>query len=295
MRKSDSTGARFSRAVVPFAFLTAVLAFAEPTYAYIGPGAGFALLSSFLVLFTTIILALFSLLLLPFRALLRLILRKTRPKPWIERLIVVGFDGQDPKITEKLMQQGKLPNFKRLAELGCYSPLPTTFPSISPVAWSSFSTGTNPARHNIFDFLDRDRRTYLPVLSSTHIGGLEKFFKLGRSRIPFPPASRRLDCSGSPSPSGPSWASTIFGARSSGCQLLFPPIASTAHSTARCACRICWEPRVLSSSSPPAPLPNASRKGACASLSSRTEIASRRRSRGPRTCFARENRSSSFR
>jgi len=192
MRKSDSTGARFSRAVVPVAFLTAVLAFAEPTYAYIGPGAGFALLSSFLVLFTTIILALFSLLLLPFRALLRLILRKTRPKPWIERLIVVGFDGQDPKITEKLMQQGKLPNFKRLAELGCYSPLRTTFPSISPVAWSSFSTGTNPARHNIFDFLDRDRRTYLPVLSSTHIGGLEKFFKLGRYRIPLRKPEVRL-------------------------------------------------------------------------------------------------------
>ena len=184
MRKSDSTGARFSRAVVPVAFLTAVLAFAEPTYAYIGPGAGFALLSSFLVLFTTIILALFSLLLLPFRALLRLILRKTRPKPWIERLIVVGFDGQDPKITEKLMQQGKLPNFKRLAELGCYSPLRTTFPSISPVAWSSFSTGVNPGRHNIYDFLSRDPRTYQPKLSSADIRQTTRRISIGKYAVP---------------------------------------------------------------------------------------------------------------
>ena len=56
--------------------------------------------------------------------------------------------------------------------MGCYSRLRTTYPALSPVAWSSFATGTNPARHNIFDFLNRDRRTYLPLLSSTHIGGV---------------------------------------------------------------------------------------------------------------------------
>ncbi len=192
MTRSDSSTRRVPRAVSLLVFLAGLLAFAEPASAYIGPGAGFALLSSFLVLFTTIILAAFSLLILPFRFLFRLIMRKSRPKPWIERLIVVGFDGQDPKITERLMKEGKLPNFKRLADKGCYSPLRTTFPSISPVAWSSFSTGTNPARHNIFDFLDRDRRTYLPVLSSTHIGGLEKFLKIGRYRVPLRKPEVRL-------------------------------------------------------------------------------------------------------
>ena len=183
---------RGSRVAPVFVFLAAILALAEPAFAYIGPGAGFALLSSFLVLFTTIILAIFSLLILPFRALFRLIMRKTRPKPWIKRMIVVGFDGQDPKITERLMKKGKLPNFQRLAEKGSYSRLRTTYPSISPVAWSSFSTGTNPARHNIYDFLDRDLRTYLPVLSSTHIGGLEKFLKLGRYRVPLRKPEVRL-------------------------------------------------------------------------------------------------------
>ena len=52
------------------------------------------------------------------------------------------------------------------------------------MAWSSFSTGTHPARHNIFDFLDRDRRTYLPLLSSTRIGKVERFLKLGKYLIP---------------------------------------------------------------------------------------------------------------
>ena len=86
--------------------------------AYIGPGPGFALLSSFLVLFTTIALAAVSILLWPFRALVRALRMGKRPKPWIKRLIVVGFDGQEPKLTERFMKEGKLPHFKKLAEMG---------------------------------------------------------------------------------------------------------------------------------------------------------------------------------
>ena len=82
------------------------------------------------------------------------------------------------------MEQGHLPNFARLAAMGCYRRLRTTFPAVSPVAWSSFSTGTNPAHHNIFDFLDRDRRTYLPLLSSARVGKVDRFFRIGRYLIP---------------------------------------------------------------------------------------------------------------
>ena len=71
------------------------------------------------------------------------------------------------------MEEGILPNLSKLREDGTYTRLGTTWPPLSPVAWSSFSTGTHPARHNIFDFLDRDRRTYLPLLSSTRIGKVE--------------------------------------------------------------------------------------------------------------------------
>ncbi|MDP6373038.1 MAG: alkaline phosphatase family protein [Vicinamibacterales bacterium] len=164
--------------------LALVGASAMPADAYIGPGAGFALLSSFLVLFTTIVVAGLSLLIWPFRMAWRAITRTTRPKAVIKRLIVIGLDGQEPTLTDRYMKEGKLPNFSKLAEMGSYTRLATTYPSVSPVAWSSFSTGTNPGRHNIFDFLDRDRRTYLPMLSSTHIGKLERFLKLGKYRIP---------------------------------------------------------------------------------------------------------------
>jgi predicted AlkP superfamily phosphohydrolase/phosphomutase len=161
-----------------------VLAAPVPAQAYIGPGAGFAVLSSFLVVFTTIVAAITAILIWPFRTLWRLATGQTPPRATIRRLIVVGFDGQDPALTDRFMKQGDLPNFSRLAKSGSYRRLRTTFPSVSPVAWSSFSTGTNPARHNIFDFLDRDRRTYMPILSSARVGKVERFFRIGKYLIP---------------------------------------------------------------------------------------------------------------
>jgi predicted AlkP superfamily phosphohydrolase/phosphomutase len=173
--------------------LAALLAHAAPAHAYIGPGAGFALLSSFFVVLTTIVLALASLLRWPFRLLWRLIRgRGGRRKPSIGRLIIVGFDGQEPTLTDEWLKAGKLPHFAALAAKGCYHRLRTTYPPVSPVAWSCFTTGTNPGRHNIFDFLDRDPRTYLPRLSSTRIGKVERVLTLGRYRLPLRKPELRL-------------------------------------------------------------------------------------------------------
>ncbi len=159
--------------------------------AYVGPGAGFAVLGSFAVILVTMLLAGVSLLIWPFRMLWRAIRRRTKNKPLVKRLIIVGFDGQEPRITERLMAEGKLPNYSKLAEQGGYSRLRSTFPSITPVAWSSFTTGTNPGKHNIFDFLDRDPRTYLPRLSSTEIGSIDRVLKIGKLRIPLAKPSIR--------------------------------------------------------------------------------------------------------
>jgi predicted AlkP superfamily phosphohydrolase/phosphomutase len=171
---------------------TLLLACAGPAHAYIGPGAGFALLSSFMVVFTTIVIAILSVLFWPFRMLWRAIRRRPRAKPWIRRLIIVGFDGQDAGLTERFLAEGKLPNFQRLAERGCFHRLRTTHPSISPVAWSTFGTGVHPAKHRIFDFLDRDTQTYLPRLSSTRIGDVERFIPLGRYQFPIGKPELRL-------------------------------------------------------------------------------------------------------
>lgn len=182
---------RCRRARLLTLFLLAA-AIATPAQAYVGPGAGIALLSSVGVVLVTLVLALFSILAWPFRALWRLLTVKKTAKPWARRFISVGLDGQDPRITDRLMAEGKLPNLARLAEMGCYHRLRTTFPSMTPVAWSSYSTGVNPGKHNIFDFLDRDRKTYLPVLSSAEIGGVDRYLRLGRWKIPLQKPAIRL-------------------------------------------------------------------------------------------------------
>jgi predicted AlkP superfamily phosphohydrolase/phosphomutase len=159
---------------------------------YVGPGAGFALVSGFLVIFTTIVLAGLSLLVWPFRMLWRFLRRRNRSKPLIRRFIVVGLDGQDPRITDRLLSEGRLPNFQRLAEKGCYERLQTVYPSLSPVAWSSFGTGTNPGGHNVFDFVERDPRNYMPRQASVEIGQLEKTLKIGKFKIPLHKPTLRL-------------------------------------------------------------------------------------------------------
>jgi hypothetical protein len=56
---------------------------------------------------------------------------------------------------------------------------------MSPVAWSTFATGSDASHHGIFDFLTRDRRSYLPTLSSSTVYGESRFFRLGPWYIPY--------------------------------------------------------------------------------------------------------------
>ncbi len=82
-----------------------------------------------------------------------------------KKVLLIGIDGMDPKISEKLMSEGKLPNFKKLADNGTFVNLNTSYPPHSPVAWTTIATGTNPGKHNVFDFIRRNPENYMPELS----------------------------------------------------------------------------------------------------------------------------------
>ena len=83
----------------------------------------------------------------------------------MKKVVVIGLDGFEPKIVEAMIQAGDLPNLKMLKDRGGYARLKTTPSAQTPVAWSTFATGTNPGGHGIFDFLSRDPKTYLPELA----------------------------------------------------------------------------------------------------------------------------------
>jgi predicted AlkP superfamily phosphohydrolase/phosphomutase len=94
-------------------------------------------------------------------------------KPKYKKVLVLGVDGMDPKVTDELMADGRLPNLSHLVESGSFMGLDTSYPPNSPVAWTSIATGCNPGKHNIFDFIRRDPKNYLPQLSlSKSVGGL---------------------------------------------------------------------------------------------------------------------------
>ncbi len=82
-------------------------------------------------------------------------------------VFVVGVDGMDPVILERLIEAGEMPHFARLRDEGAFQPLGTSVPPQSPVAWSNFVTGMDPGGHGIFDFIHRDPATYKPISSAT--------------------------------------------------------------------------------------------------------------------------------
>jgi Type I phosphodiesterase / nucleotide pyrophosphatase len=156
-----------------------------PSEAYAGPGAGFAVLSSFWTIFVAFLYSFYALVTWPIRQLLRLFRRrKAYGKAQVKRVVIVGFDGMDPVLANRFMDEGRLPHFTKLRDSGTFRPLRTTFPAISPVAWSTFQTGVNPGKHNIYDFLARDLKNYLPYLSSAQISEPKRHLRIGKYSLP---------------------------------------------------------------------------------------------------------------
>ncbi len=92
-----------------------------------------------------------------------------------KRLIILGFDGADPRLVEKWMSE--LPNLSKMMNMGVYKRMQTCYPPESPVAWSCFAVGGNPGQHGVYDFLRRPVGSYFPTY--------ESFVKKGHPRFIF--------------------------------------------------------------------------------------------------------------
>ncbi len=98
------------------------------------------------------------------------------------RVLVIGADGMDPGLAERLMAHGQLPVLRSLRERGAWGPLATTFPPVSPVAWTSFLSGRDPASHGILDFVTKKPGSYRPTLGLFDVSADEHGLPLYRSR-----------------------------------------------------------------------------------------------------------------
>ena len=119
-------------------------------------------------------------------------------KKFGKKTIVIGMDGMDPSLLRRFMAQGDMPTFKAFIERGRFGELGTTLPPQSPVAWSSFITGTNPGGHGIFDFVHRDPKKIEPYLSTTRSTGSSSSISIGDWSVPLGSGSVDLMRQGRP-------------------------------------------------------------------------------------------------
>lgn len=103
------------------------------------------------------------------------------------RVIVIGLDGTPYSLITRLMGEGRMPHFATLVQQGHIQPLNSVYPTVSSVAWSTYMTGVNPARHRIFGFVDRrlgSYQTFIPTASHMRAPTLwEKLSQAGRRVI----------------------------------------------------------------------------------------------------------------
>ena len=76
------------------------------------------------------------------------------------RVLVIGLDGTPLSFVRKKMAEGMLPSMKQLFAQGSVVEITSTHPFVSCVAWSTYMTGRNAGKHNIFGFIDRKPGTY---------------------------------------------------------------------------------------------------------------------------------------
>lgn len=67
------------------------------------------------------------------------------------KTLVVGWDGATFDIIKPLVDMGRLPNVASLMKNGGWGRLESTVPPLTPVAWTTMTTGVNPGKHGVFD------------------------------------------------------------------------------------------------------------------------------------------------
>lgn len=74
------------------------------------------------------------------------------------KVVLVGLDGAEPRVLERLIAEGALPFLARARERGAYGHLATLKNANSAVIWASLYTGLEPSEHSVHDFY----RVHLP-------------------------------------------------------------------------------------------------------------------------------------
>ncbi len=85
-------------------------------------------------------------------------------------VIVIGLDGGTFDVVDPLIEDGRLPNLKRLIDSGARGVVRSTRPPLTPVAWGAFMTGCGPGKHGTFAFVRVRPEDYgVEFLNGSHL------------------------------------------------------------------------------------------------------------------------------
>ena len=66
------------------------------------------------------------------------------------KMLVIGLDGACWDLIGEWVEDGELPNIKKLRDRGCWGPLESCIPPITCPAWHCYATGKNPGKLGVF-------------------------------------------------------------------------------------------------------------------------------------------------
>ncbi|MFX1358173.1 MAG: alkaline phosphatase family protein [Promethearchaeota archaeon] len=101
------------------------------------------------------------------------------------KVLILGIDGVPYSFIKQLIKENKLPNFKKLFETGSASPLKSILPTVSGVAWTAIFTGVNPAKFDVFGFLDlkKDYTPFIPTSTNLKSDNILDFLSQKGKRV----------------------------------------------------------------------------------------------------------------
>jgi len=80
-------------------------------------------------------------------------------RPTGEKVVLVGLDGLDWVLLDRLIAEGRCPVFARMKRKGAWAELVSHKPVLSPLIWTSMATGRLPEVHGVLDFVVKDPKS----------------------------------------------------------------------------------------------------------------------------------------
>ncbi|HEM49213.1 MAG TPA: hypothetical protein ENO27_03285 [Caldithrix sp.] len=74
----------------------------------------------------------------------------------MNRIFILALDGTPYTLLKRLIAENRMPNLKQLVGTASFKQMDSVIPPVSSVAWASFMTGSQPGKHGIYGFVERD-------------------------------------------------------------------------------------------------------------------------------------------